>query len=137
MWTRPPLRQLRALLGTWAGRFILGFVALQLVLPLRYYVANRDPHDERFAWRMFSPMRMAQCQPTVTVDGQPLALPTRFHEAWLELARRGRFVVLEEMAAQLCAEQPDRKVTLSLDCTYLDRPATTYGGFDMCQVPEL
>jgi hypothetical protein len=71
------------------------------------------------------------------VDGAPFALGTRVHEAWLELARRGRFVVVERMAAELCAERPGRNVTLSLDCKYLDRPDETYGGFDMCQVPEL
>ena len=33
--------------------FIVVFLGLQLVLPLRYYLANSDP-DERFCWRMFS-----------------------------------------------------------------------------------
>ena len=47
------------LLATWRGRFIAVFIATQLVLPLRYYVLRDDEHDERFAWRMFSPMRMA------------------------------------------------------------------------------
>ena len=132
-----PIRHLRALVATWPGRFILVFVAVQLLLPLHYYVARRDPHDERFAWRMFSPMRMAKCTPKVALDGRPLALETTFHEAWIELAQRGRFVVVEAMAEHLCKQHPGSSVTVSLDCTYLDRDPQTYGGFDMCHVPEL
>ncbi len=132
-----PVRHIRALLSTWRGRFIAAFVLVQLLLPLHYYIGRRDPHDERFAWRMFSPMRMAKCSPKVAIDGQPLALEGTFHEAWLELAQRGRFVVIEAMAAHLCKEHPGSAVTISLDCTYLDRDAQTYGGYDMCHVPQL
>jgi hypothetical protein len=38
------------------------FVVSQPLLPLHYCMANRDDHDERFAWRMFSPMRMTRCE---------------------------------------------------------------------------
>ncbi len=132
-----PIRHVRALLATWRGRFIVAFVLVQLLLPLHYYWARRDPHDERFAWRMFSPMRMAKCTPKVAIDSQPFALDGAFHEAWLELAGRGRFVVVEAMAARLCAQHPGSSVTISLDCTYLDRDSQTYGGYDMCNVPQL
>ena len=131
------LRTLRALARTWRGRFILVFVATQLLLPLHYYVGRRDPHDERFAWRMFSPMRMAQCTPKVVLDGKPFELRSEFHEAWVEIAARGRFVVIEAMGRRLCERHPGSSVTVSLDCTYVDRPPQTYGGYDICQVPEL
>ncbi len=132
-----PIRHVRALLSTWRGRFIAVFFVVQLLLPLHYYVARRDPHDERFAWRMFSPMRMARCTPKVALDGKPLDLESEFHEAWLELADRGRFVVIEAMAAHLCHKHPGSSVVVTMDCTYLDRDADSYGGFDMCQVPLL
>ncbi len=132
-----PLRHLRALLASWPGRFILVFLAAQLLLPLHYYFARRDPHDERFAWRMFSPMRMTKCTPTFTLDDKPVALASEFHEAWIELARRGRFVVVEAMGAHLCAKNPGKSLTVTLDCTYLDRPPRTWGGYDMCNVPLL
>jgi len=132
-----PVAHIKALVATWRGRFILVFVVSQLLLPLHYYVGRRDPHDERFAWRMFSPMRMTKCQPTVTIDGTPLVLGSEFHEAWLELAGRGRFVVVEAMGAKLCREHPGADVEVSLDCAYLDRPAATFGGYDMCRVPRL
>jgi hypothetical protein len=122
---------------TWRGRFIVGFLALQLLLPLHYYMVRHDPHDERYAWRMFSPMRMTRCSPTFRVDNQPIVLGSRFHEAWIEIANRGRFAVLEAMAEKLCSEHPGKAVELSLDCTYLDRPNAHFGHADMCKEPEL
>jgi hypothetical protein len=126
------------LVSSWPGRFILAFVVFQLLVPLGYYCGRRDPHDERFAWRMFSPMRMAHCDPHAKLDGKPFALDSEFHEAWIDLAERGRFVVIEAMAAHLCAEHAGASVEITLDCHYVDRPApVTYGGFDMCQAPRL
>jgi len=125
------------LLTTWRGRFIVAFLLVQLLLPLRYYIAHRDPHDERFAWRMFSPIRMAQCRPTVTLDDAPANLSAEFHEAWIEIAKRGRFGVVEAMGRKLCAKYPGKEVHITLDCTYLDREPESYGGYDICHVPEL
>ena len=124
-------------MATWRGRFVLVFVAVQLVLPLHYYLARQDPHDERFAWRMFSPMRMTRCAPTFLIDGAPHRASGTFHEAWLELAARGRFRVIEAMGARLCALYPGAEVRVSLECRYLDRESQRFGGYDMCQVPEL
>ena len=126
-----------ALLQTWRGRFIAVFVLVQLLVPLHYYIRHRDPHDERFAWRMFSPMRTATCAPQFTLNAAPVDLGREFHEAWGEIARRGRFTVVEAMGARLCASHPGQEVKVTLVCTYLDRPAETYGGYDMCTVPTL
>ncbi len=126
-----------ALLRTWRGRFILAMVASQLLLPLHYYLVRRDKHDERFAWRMFSPMRMTRCRPSFWIDGKPVKIESQFHEAWNELAVRGRFVVVEAMGAKLCEQHPGSAVLVSLACTYLDHEPVTYGGFDICHGPEL
>jgi hypothetical protein len=40
----------------WIGWFM---IAVQLILPSTYYLSNRDPLDERFAWRMFSSINHA------------------------------------------------------------------------------
>jgi hypothetical protein len=130
----------RALLATGRGRFIAAFLAVQLLVPLTYYTVRRDPHDERFAWRMFSPMRMVQCDPRFVVDDQPFALGSRFHEAWIELAKRGRYVVIEAMAAELCREpgaRAGRSVRVSLTCRGLDGADEFRGGHDLCRIPEL
>ena len=136
---RPDLiTHLRALVRTWPGRLIVVFVVSQLLLPLHYYLGNRDEHDERFAWRMFSPMRMTRCQVSVTREGQPVPLDKEFHEAWIELARRGRLRVLEQMGARLCAQRPGAEVRILLDCTYVDRKEPVrIGGFDVCDAPQL
>jgi hypothetical protein len=115
---------------------ILSFIAVQVCLPLLYYT-RRDPHDERFAWRMFSPMRMARCEPHFQLDSKELVLDTTFHDAWVTLATRGRFVVIEAMAAFLCNKHPGSSLTVTVDCQYLDREAVRYGGYDMCSVPQL
>jgi hypothetical protein len=125
-------RALTALLATWRGRFILAFLLVQLALPLHYYVVRDDFHDERWAWRMFSPMRMTKCRSSWTIDGQPVALGSRFHEAWLEMVERGRTVVIEEMAHSLCRKHSGKPVVVTLQCTYFDRPPATYGGHDLC-----
>ena len=130
-------RATRELAQSWRGRFILVMVASQLLLPLHYYINHRDPHDERFAWRMFSPMRMARCEPTFLLDGKPFALATTFHEAWIDATARGRFSVVEAMGAEVCRQHPDAAVVVSLKCTYLDRDPITWGGFNICNVPVL
>jgi len=132
-----PVRHVRALAATWRGRFILAFLVIQLLAPLTYYVVRRDPHDERYAWRMFSPMRMAKCNAQLSVDGEPVALYSTFHEAWIEMAQRGRFVVIEDMAAKLCEDNKGKRVEVSLDCTYLDRKPAHFGGQNMCEQPKL
>jgi hypothetical protein len=132
-----PAAHLRALTSTWRGRFILVFFVVQLLLPLHYYVARHDPHDERFAWRMFSPMRMTRCSAQFSVDNKPFTLAGKFHEAWGEIASRGRFVVIEAIAHKLCAEHPGKAVGLSLRCSYIDRPNADFGHADMCKEPEL
>jgi hypothetical protein len=130
-------RGVLALARTWQGCVILLVLASQLMLPIHYYTARRDPHDERFAWRMFSPMRMTKCVPQFTVDNQPINLGAEFHEAWIEIAKRGRFIVIEQMAARLCEKHPGAAVHVVVDCQYLGKPNATWGGYDMCKVPLL
>ncbi len=127
----------RKLTETWRGRFIVAWIVVQAALPLVYYAARRDPHDERFAWRMFSPMRMIQCQPSFTMDDRELPLGTTFHEAWVDVANRGRFSVVEAMGARLCADHPNKRIELRMTCRHLDGTVEQWGGYDVCTVPEL
>ncbi|MBA3391604.1 MAG: hypothetical protein H0T89_03115 [Deltaproteobacteria bacterium] len=132
-----PIASIVTLARTWQGVVILVIVATQLLLPLHYYTVRRDPHDERFAWRMFSPMRMTRCTSQFTVNDAPVPLGGAFHEAWIEIASRGRFMVIEEMAAKLCNDRPGSSVRVKLTCTYVDGDQREYGGYDMCKVPRL
>lgn len=125
------------LLATWRGRFIAAWLVVQLALPLLYYTARHDPHDERFAWRMFSPMHMVQCVPAFTVDDRPVVLGRRFHQAWINIAKRGRFSVVEAMAERLCDDNPDKRVGLTLTCTRVGGETRTWSRHDACPVPNL
>lgn len=127
----------RTFLATWRGRFIALWLVAQLTIPLLYYLARRDPHDERFAWRMFSPMRMIKCDPRFTIDDARVDLGKRFHEAWLELAGRGRYGVIEAMGARLCAEHAGARIQLDLVCRDVNGQDEHVGGYDICKVTEL
>jgi hypothetical protein len=123
---------------SWQGRLIGIVVVAQLLIPVWYYSgASRDPHDERFAWRMFSPMRMTKCEPKFFRDDTLIDISAEFHEAWIEIAKRGRFHVIEEMGAALCEKYPKRAIKVTLDCTYLGGGIERYGGYNICDVPLL
>ncbi|HVV87408.1 MAG TPA: hypothetical protein VHE35_30410 [Kofleriaceae bacterium] len=132
-----PARDLARWLVRWPGWFIAAFVVVQLALPLDYYLARRDPHDERFAWRMFSPTRMVTCHVTMTVDGQPVTLEKEFHDAWLALAARGRRTVIEQMGYHLCHEHKGAAVIARAQCRPLKGDPYDLGGFDLCTIPNL
>ena len=71
------------------------------------------------------------------VEGKPVNLSATFHEAWYEIAQRGRFSVVEAMGARLCGLHPNTAVKVTLECSYIDREPERYGGYDICNVPEL
>lgn len=121
----------------WPNGFIVVFLAAQLALPLHYYLVRLDEHDERFAWRMFSTVRMVNCEVELRVGDRPVALNREFHDAWIALAQRGRHVVIEAMAARLCKRNPGQPVTANLTCHPLRGPDYAIGGFDLCTIPRL
>ncbi len=133
----PRARALGRWLTRWPGGFIALFLAVQLLLPLDYYLARRDSHDERFAWRMFSPTRMVHCDLTITVDDQPVDLNHEFHEAWLALAARGRRTVIEAMGHRLCQQHKGAIVVARAECKPLKGDSYPIGGFDLCTIPRL
>ena len=142
--SRPPQSELAGAIvraGRWLTRWPNGFIALyllvQLTLPLHYYLLRRDDHDERFAWRMFSPMRMLTCEVAISVGDQPVVLRREFHDAWVEIAERGRRGVVSAMGAHLCKRHPGKPVIARLTCTPVKGMPYPVGGFDLCQVPEL
>lgn len=138
--------ELRRRLPSWQAAFIAAFVTLQVIGPMHYYCVRQDKHDERFAWRMFSPMRMLDCGSSgrqdgghveFTVDGAPVALGKIFHEGWITIARRGRIAVIEAMGQRLCELHPGKEVKVDLVCVEVDGRREQRGGFDLCKVPEI
>lgn len=102
--------------------FIVAWVALQIALPAGYYLFRNDDvhrYDERWAWRMFSPIRAVRCDVDFTADGKRVSTSSEFHTAWIGLAERGRPSVIEEMAERLC-EVEGAPVTVRQECKHVD-----------------
>lgn len=119
-----------------ANLIIGAFIAFMIATPLSYYTVRSDPYDERFAWRMFSTMRMVKCKPQWTV-GEPkqvVQLGKTFHEAWIGIARRGRQSVTGPMSEHLCEKNPGKPVRLWLSCRSLtgERKFLSEGEDDLC-----
>jgi hypothetical protein len=97
---------------------------LQLVVPLSYYLQSGDPYDERFAWRMFSAVRLHSCRTTASESvgdaERAIPLPQTLHQAWVNhLARNRRDVVLAFLTAR-CEEENVVSVELRNECSAPD-----------------
>lgn len=120
--------------------FICAFIAVQMIAPLWYYAAREDKNDERFAWRMFSSVRMLECQVEFRTgpDQQPVRnLGSRFHEAWINLAKRGRVEVITAMAKKLCADD-NPEVRAEMSCKTASGTVERRGGsWNICELGTL
>ncbi len=108
-------------------------IAIHLILlglllpPLHYYLFNSDKRDERFAWRMFSPVRVENCgtQFFVGENGAPIKVANYFHNAWLDFTKRGRKQAIAAMAQRLCDDNPGQSVRVRILCE--ERPRASAG----------
>jgi hypothetical protein len=104
--------------------FVLGFLSVQFGLPLSYYLVRDDPYDERFAWRMFSPIRMVECQAQFSDGGEPVDLAPHLAQAWRTWLERGHARVAREFGRHYCAEQrlvgEDPQLTVDFRCRLPD-----------------
>lgn len=93
----------------WVGLFILFFLAAQLLLPLRYYL-NAPTNDERFAWRMFSSVRLrdnaARLYETIEQDGNTLErpIPAGLLAPWQSALDSNRMDVTEKVMRRHCEQ---------------------------------
>jgi len=97
-------------------------VALQVTIPASYYLLRDDRDDERFAWRMFSSVRLMHCQ-VLAFDGKtpqertPVLLARHLHASWLRSLERGRKHVVEHFLATRCQEPEVHYGLLERACT--------------------
>ena len=100
-------------------RVLFGFLAFQLIVPLTYYV-RADPYDERFAWRMFSAVRLHSCRPTASEvvggDERAVDMPKVIHQAWINTMARNREDVILAFLAKRCEEADVEAATLTNVC---------------------
>jgi formate dehydrogenase major subunit len=126
--------------GRWVSVFIAGVVLFQLLLPLRYYVGT-DDFDERFSWRMFSPIRVTACQVRWTEGAQrsPIRVTADIHHVWYQLMKRARLDIVARYAQRRCAQRiaagASAMVYLDLTCSHPDgevrRPVP--GDHNLCE----
>jgi hypothetical protein len=120
---------------SWRDALIAAVVCTQIGLPLSYYLTRDnsplDAFDERFAWRMFSPVRLAKCQIRVYdgTDGNPdqtISLTRELHVVWINLLNRARPAVIEGVVQRFCSDRgPNADIRLSLSCTRPEATART------------
>lgn len=119
--------------------FVGVFLAIQVGLPLRYYL--RDYRlDERFAWRMFVTPNVKTCTPNVTwkVFGQEETVPMRalLHPAWISNIRENKVEIIEPYLRRLCREPHVSSVVLVNNCEASPGKVTTHVYSEICQTPD-
>lgn len=91
-------------------------VAVQVAIPASYYLRD-ERDDERFAWRMFSAVRLRRCEVSAyDVHVEPrqsapsrsrLDVPHLLHASWIRSLERGRPSVIDRFLATRCAAGAD------------------------------
>lgn len=104
----------------WIGAGVALALLVQALIPLRYYLGD-DEYDERFSWRMFSAVRMQECdiRASETKNGrsEPVRLMATVQAGWVNTLRRNREAVWERYLEWRC-EQPDvERARLENRCT--------------------
>ncbi|MCA9582314.1 MAG: hypothetical protein KC416_11005 [Myxococcales bacterium] len=103
----------------WWSLAIAAALAIQLVVPLRYYVGD-DRFDERFSWRMFSAIRVVRCRTALfeTKGDQevPVELPKIIHQVWITNLNRNRQSVVDALLQRRCQEPSVSKARIVNRC---------------------
>jgi hypothetical protein len=112
--------------------FIVAFLLFQIGMPLRYYFGNRG-YDERFSWRMFSTLRMQQCEMQISEatergsNGEPafrdVQVKRDVQAAWVNLLERVRMPVVEKYLKRRCEQQGAVSVRYTRRCQDTDGSA--------------
>lgn len=94
--------------ATWLAIAFGAGLLVQALIPLRYYFGS-DPYDERFAWRMFSNVRVYRCDlgafETRSGYERPVSLMQTIHVGWGSLLRRNRPAVMDAYLEWRCEQE--------------------------------
>ena len=111
-----------------ASALIAIYLAVQLLLPLRYY-SGASQDDPRFSWRMFSSTGQQHCLANayeiIRQDGKllerPLQLDSVLPRSWLHILKTShQQKVVEEFLAWYCQRPGVVQVRYESDCTLAD-----------------
>mgnify|MGYP001287930936 CR=1 FL=1 len=102
---------------------VAGALAAQIAVPATYYLGD-DPFDERFAWRMFSAVRVYRCELTAEDLGGGAAPPVRpdapIPAGWIPPMRRGREPVIARYLRWRCEDDEVSGARVTNRCTTPD-----------------
>jgi hypothetical protein len=113
-----------------ANVFIGLFLAFQVIMPLSYYLGDRD-YDERFSWRMFSTLRLRDCDIHVTETlreagsrvAREVAVSADVQVAWVRLLERMRTRVVDNYLHRRCEREQVEHVDYVRSCRDTDGKA--------------
>lgn len=116
------------------------FLALQIGLALGYYVSD-DPYDERFAWRMFSTIRLTRCATDVrAIDDtgriEEVKLQKHLAVAWISHIRRNRDRVVRKFLEDQCTP-PTARLELTNGCLTPDGTRESHRWRIQCETLEI
>ena len=114
---RQPTRESRP----WASTFIVAFLAVQVALPVSYYLGD-DIWDERFAWRMFSTVRLTGCDSGALREfggskTQRVLIWRDVQLAWRNLIERNRDQVARAWLRRQCRQTSASEMQVWTVCT--------------------
>lgn len=103
-------------------------VAIQVAIPASYYLGWRGEDDERFAWRMFSAVRLKRCSVEAydadpdlrpdTLTSARVSLSRAVHASWSRSLARGRPYVVERFLQTRCERAGVQVATLVRRCQW-------------------
>ena len=104
--------------------FVGTVLLLQIGVPLSYYVSGRS-YDERFSWRMFSTLRLRDCQVEVIehvpgAEARRVNVERDVHIAWLRLLERMRTGVVDAYLRRRCEGSDVQRVDFAARCQDTD-----------------
>ena len=109
------------------GAVICGFLLFQIITPLSYYLGGGGP-DERFSWRMFSSVRMRECQvalyETTERDGRQIEqfvpLETILQSVWIKRLNRDQPAVVRKFLRWRCQQPGVKQLRYEMRCIMPD-----------------
>ena len=96
-------------------------MAVQVAIPASYYFGRGGQDDERFAWRMFSAIRLKRCSVDafdgeIGADAARVDVARAVHASWSGSLARGRQRVIEAFLATRCARPGVAVASLTRRC---------------------
>ena len=104
---------------------IVIFLALQIIIPLTYYLGN-EPTSERFSWRMFSSVDLSTWDTkvfaTVEQNGklveQEIQVAASMQETYVKTIERAQFDIVEVFLRKLSEQEGVREVRFEAQGTF-------------------